>query len=271
MVCCQCTRGRRRVQSPAKLLREAIDRPALARQVELGADRPGELRDEAGRLVEIGVGKVAFGEPRELPENGKVALDRRVDAGAAHFDRHLVARVKPRAVHLRDRGSRDRLGIEAGEQRVDRRPELRLDGRLCGPGRQGRDLVLQARKLGDEVVGQQVRPRAERLAELDEGRPQFLERHAGGAAPWCPTVRADARSAGADRVRPCARGRSRATTSGNPYFTRTVVISRRRRSCCAGGTGPGRVAMAYECGVVSSARRQLSPPPASARDRPRVR
>src|SRR3546814_1494959 len=56
-----------------------------------------------------------------------VARELLVDAGAAHLDRDRAAVGRHRAVDLRDRGRADRLGVEFGIERFERRLEGRLD------------------------------------------------------------------------------------------------------------------------------------------------
>ena len=85
-------------------------------------------------------------------------------------------------MHLRDRGRRQRLGVKGGEHLLGWRAqvfaELLTD---VGPGR-GRRAVLQLAEFNDPFRLEQVDAGGQHLAELDEGRTQFLQRpaHPGG-------------------------------------------------------------------------------------------
>ena len=82
------------------------------------------------------------------------------------------AALQQRAMRLRDRRCRQRLGIDAREHVV---AEVRADDRVDVGERHGRHLVDEPAQLLDVDVGQQVGPRREQLAELDVRRAELLE------------------------------------------------------------------------------------------------
>src|SRR5690606_18118555 len=68
--------------------------------------------------------------------------------------------------------------VEAGEQFADRRAERTLDDGARHLAVERRDLVLQQCEVVDDVRRQQVAAGREDLPELDEDRPQLLQRQA---------------------------------------------------------------------------------------------
>ncbi len=56
-----------------------------------------------------------------------------LDAGVLHLHGDVVAVVRARAVDLRQRGRRDGVGVELGEERLDRAAELALDDADASP------------------------------------------------------------------------------------------------------------------------------------------
>jgi len=121
---------------------------------------------------------VFVGEPCQGVEHFKVEIDDLAHARAQHLHHHFVAVLQGGRVHLRDgcRGKGRRF--EAAEY-VRKRPAEGFldhgDGNFTG---ERRHAILQFCQLIGDVDRQQVAARRERLAELDENRPQFLERQA---------------------------------------------------------------------------------------------
>ena len=77
-----------------------------------------------------------------------------LDVRALDLDHDVVravGRLEVGAVHLADRRRRERLGIEALEDLLDRRAELRLDLRTHLVERDRRHLVLELLELVDDV------------------------------------------------------------------------------------------------------------------------
>src|SRR5262249_43828178 len=84
--------------------------------------------------------------------------------------------------HLADGRRGERVGIEFEEQSLDRLLEVLADDALDVRVRERPHIVLEATQLGDDVRRNDVRPRGEQLAELDERRPELVE-HLTQAAP----------------------------------------------------------------------------------------
>ncbi len=125
---------------------------------------------------------VARGQAREHAQHVEVALDLLLHARAQQLDDDLLAARQLRSVHLRDRRGGKWLDVKALEYLVERLfvgGLENLDGLLAWKRRY---LVLQLGKLVGDVRGQQVAARRDRLAELDEDRPEFLEREANALA-----------------------------------------------------------------------------------------
>ena len=78
-------------------------------------------------------------------------------------------------MHLRDRRARDRLALERRVELGERPAEAALDLGKREVGRKRWHPVLQLRKLVGDIGRQQIAPRGEHLAKLDEDRPQPLE------------------------------------------------------------------------------------------------
>ena len=106
----------------------------------------------------------------------QVGLDGLLDVGALDLDDDLGPVGQHGRVHLTQGSRRNRGRIDNEKQLVEGAAQLRLDGGLdLVPGRR-RDVVLQAGQLVDELGRKHIRPGAGDLAELDEGRPQLLDR-----------------------------------------------------------------------------------------------
>ena len=92
--------------------------------------------------------------------------------------------MQARAVHLRQRGGRDRLLVELGEdvgERTAFHERLALDPALDDRERPRRYAVLEAGEDRDVLVGDEVRAGADDLPELDE-QPLPPDREAVEAA-----------------------------------------------------------------------------------------
>jgi hypothetical protein len=76
------------------------------------------------------------------------------------------------SVDLRDRGGGERLVIEFRKELTDRTLEAAFDlgDRLLGW--EWSDVILQRLQGGDVVIRQQIATQAQRLAKLDERRPE---------------------------------------------------------------------------------------------------
>jgi hypothetical protein len=93
-----------------------------------------------------------------------------------HLDHDLGPVVQPRDVRLGDGRGRERREVEGGERLLHRAAQVRRQRR---PHRRlvvGRHVGLELAQVGGHVRSDEVDPRAEHLAELDERRPELDER-----------------------------------------------------------------------------------------------
>jgi hypothetical protein len=99
----------------------------LTHQIELVVQVHVELGHHLAGLEAPAVAGQSLDPGGEHPQQREVVVDDLQHAGAQHLDGDLAAVVQLRKMHLGDRGTGDRLGIEAGEQRFDRASEGLLD------------------------------------------------------------------------------------------------------------------------------------------------
>ena len=159
----------------AEVAPEGLGVAGLVLVVELLADRAAELVDECLGVDEVERTNALAHDARRRAHQLQVRLDLPRGLRPLHLHDDLVACRQRRAVHLADRGSRDRRLVEGEERLLDREPELLLDHPAHVRERKRRHVVLQPAELGDDVGRHHVRPRREELAELDERRPELVE------------------------------------------------------------------------------------------------
>ena len=97
------------------------------------------------------------------------------DAGVLDFDDDLLAREEPGQVDLGDGGRGQRRILELREQAAQRFAELGFDRGPDRVGRIGRGAGLQVGQFPGDLGADQVGPRAEHLAELNEGSAELGE------------------------------------------------------------------------------------------------
>jgi hypothetical protein len=145
----------------------------LLEEVELGAQVCRELVDERIELEQAGPVRSTLGQPCRRAEEAEVQLDLLEHSGPANLDRDLPPVRQQGGMDLRDRRRRQRL---LADLREHARAQVAVDDRSQDGERHRLDVVDETAQLLDVGVGQQVGPRGEDLAELDEGRPELLER-----------------------------------------------------------------------------------------------
>ena len=154
----------------------------LAHQVEFVVQVFVEFGDHLARLQALAVGPQTFGPDGDVAQQCEVGVDHRQHVRAQHLHRDGLARVLPglhlREVHLRDRRARHRHPFEIVEQHVDRRAERLFDEADRHRRMERRHLVLQLGQFVGDIDRQQIAPRGQHLAELDEDRPEAFEREA---------------------------------------------------------------------------------------------
>jgi hypothetical protein len=161
---------------------EHLGVPALLPVVELESDRAGELVDDLARVDEVERTHALLDDPRRLLEELDVALDLARGVRPLHLHRDAPAVREHRPMHLADRRRGHRLRLELDEQPLDRQVEVLGDDALHVREREGRDVVLEAAELRDDVRRHDVGPRREQLPELDEGRAELVQ-HLAQVAP----------------------------------------------------------------------------------------
>ena len=159
----------------AKEAAKAIDRTPLVRQVELRHPILRELLHHL-RGPKAGVGSSPLGQAGDESENVEIRLDQLADARAQNLEHHRSTVRQASAVNLSHRAGGERSLVDLHpfrlQQITETVPQLLLD---LLPGDRA-DFILQSPQLGRPGVGQPIDPRAQELAELDEGRPQLLQR-----------------------------------------------------------------------------------------------
>jgi hypothetical protein len=151
---------------------------ALGGEIQLVAQRLGELAHHLVRAEGAQGGMLGFGRLRQPQHQAQVGLDHRADAGPAHLDDDLVAFVQPGPVHLRQRGGGQRRLVESREHLLGWASQV-LGQLLADVGeRDGAGVVLQPAEFGDPFRLEQVDPGGEHLSQLDECRAQLLQRAA---------------------------------------------------------------------------------------------
>jgi len=158
-----------------KVARELVDIARLLGEIEFAFQRATELRDDLHRVVAPGIRHFAFQQFGRVFQNAQIGPDHPLDAGTAHLDDNRRAVLERGAVHLRDRGGRQRHRIELGKHVVG----ITLEG-LHQAGvqhfvRHCRHLAVQFLEFGNPVRRKHVHPRRQQLAQFDEGRAEFFQ------------------------------------------------------------------------------------------------
>ena len=97
-------------------------------------------------------------------------------AGTQHLDRNIFAFGRPRAVDLGNGGGTDRHRVDIFKQLGCRFVEAGVNFDIQRVKRRRRQLVLQRQQIMRGLNADDVRPRCQRLAELDRGRADGLKR-----------------------------------------------------------------------------------------------
>ena len=152
-------------------------------EIEFAHQRGRQVIDNRGHvhdLLESRTVRRLLGEPPQQPE---VLRYLGLRGGALHLDHHALAADQRGPVHLGDRPRRERIRLDAREHVLPRNLQLRLHHRHHFGFGQRRDMILKVSELRDDRRREQVRPGGQDLAELGEGRPEFLQRAAESPGP----------------------------------------------------------------------------------------
>ena len=159
----------------------------LAHQIEFVAQILGELGDHLARLQATGIRPQSFEQDGKGIEQRDVVIDDRKHVRAQDLDRDFVTAIlflQPGKVNLGDRGRSDRYRVELGKHVACRTVIRLLDLRQRQMRIEWRHAILQLREFVGDVGRQQVAAGRQHLTELDEDRPQRLQRHAQPCRPW---------------------------------------------------------------------------------------
>jgi hypothetical protein len=155
---------------------DALGIAAFVGQVELALERTRELAHELLRPVGLERGPFLLGHGGQPGHEAQVGVDDGFDARTADLHHHRRAVVQPRGVHLRDGSGGQRLGLELREDGFGFAAEVFAQLRAQRLKRQRGHLAVELLELDDPLRPEQVGPAGEDLPELDEGRPEFLQR-----------------------------------------------------------------------------------------------
>jgi hypothetical protein len=132
---------------------EAPGRFGLAAEVELHLDEPRDLEDDA---ADVDGALHSLDEGGHLPQHGEVEGNDPPRLGVLNLDHDVAAVAQAGAVHLRERCRAERLRVDRGEDRVERRAELCFDEWNEGRQRPRRHIVVKAAEVVDERLRQEV-------------------------------------------------------------------------------------------------------------------
>mmetsp|Transcript_19001 Transcript_19001/g.56599 ORF Transcript_19001/g.56599 Transcript_19001/m.56599 type:complete len:241 (-) Transcript_19001:393-1115(-) len=155
-------------------LRKPLAVPALHDVIQLREQPASKLVNERHqRLRERR--HVGIDDAHETAQQQHVDRDALADRRPLHLDRDPLATVQPPLVHLPQARGRDRLLADLRKHLTHRPAQLLLDHRKRDLVGEARQPVLQARQHLEVVARKQVRPRAQRLPDLDKRRAERAE------------------------------------------------------------------------------------------------
>jgi len=151
------------------------DVACLGPEVEFLGQGVGETAAQLGEMVGAGPRRAGFQAARQPADHLQVPGDQLIDPGPLHLEDDRVAAAAAGRVRLRQRGTRQRLGVNVLEDLAGAGAQFLLDHSLDQrPGCRG-DVVLQPGKLGGHRGREKVGAGGGDLAELDEDRPGLLQ------------------------------------------------------------------------------------------------
>ena len=159
-----------------KVAGEALRVAGLHGEIELALERAAQLADHLDGAVAPQLGPFLLDQKGEMLEDPQVGVDLCDDTGTANLqdDRRAVGELGP--MHLRDGGGGVRLAIEIDEHGERRPAERLLDLRQELLEWHRGHAAVQPAELFDPSRGEKVLSGREHLTQLDEGRPELLQR-----------------------------------------------------------------------------------------------
>ena len=161
---------------PLQHASESLGVRCLLPEVELRAQRAGDLSHQALGTVGLQLRQLALRQLGEAGQQSQVRFDRLDDSRSADLEDHARPVLEAREVHLGDRCRSQRFGVELAEGGLRRSAQvfLELFAQLL-EGKRG-DVLLEQGELLDPLRRQQVASTREDLPELHERRTECLER-----------------------------------------------------------------------------------------------
>ncbi len=147
-------------------LPQTIGVAALTDVIELGAKGPGKVIHNSRQIVEGGE-STPTGTPGEVREDDEVLGHGLCNSRLLHLDHHPHAIAKNCSVHLSDRGRRERISLELGEEFVRGCAQFRLNDPQDRLRRHRWHAITKLLELHHVLGANEVRPGAEDLAQLD--------------------------------------------------------------------------------------------------------
>ncbi len=151
----------------------------------LAPHRPLKLGHDRRRPVVVKLGH-HLGHRGQAGEDVHVNRHLLLDVGVEHLDHHGLAGMEPGPMDLSDRGRGHCLGLELGKKLFDRPAELGFDEFSHRLGRIGVNFLLELLEFLGQPDSDQVGPRAENLAELDERRAELGQGQPQAGLPGMP-------------------------------------------------------------------------------------
>ena len=157
---------------------ELVEVARLHEEVRFLAERLPQLLDHVADIDEL----IGLDKTRDMPceraHDVDVLRHDLLGAGTLHLDGNVLPRDETRAVHLRERGASERVGIDGIEQIAELLAVFRLEAVEHHRIRHRIDLGAQTTQLIAETLRQDLRAVGEDLAHLDEHGAQLLKQAA---------------------------------------------------------------------------------------------
>lgn len=159
-----------------ELIGESFEMRGLRGEIQFLFQPPGELGHHQCRPMDAPSLQMGFEQRGQMGHDLKVNPDHVLDARTLHLHHYPLSAVQHGAMHLRY-GSRAERSLLEGKKAIANRAFQLLfhHGADLGEGDR-RHLIQQFGQLARKRGRKQVSAPGEKLSELDEGRPQLLER-----------------------------------------------------------------------------------------------
>ena len=167
------------VEIIGKIAGEAFGVACLYCEIEFPLQRSAQLAYNVDGPVAAGLGCLPLGEMGKVLEDAQIGVDFRRDAGSANLQDDRRAAGERGPMDLGNRSGGVWLAVQTGKDLERRAAERLLDLRQQIIERHRRHFAEKLVELLSPRRWQKVFPGREYLAQLDEGRPQFLQGEPG--------------------------------------------------------------------------------------------